>query len=370
MARDYRSILVTGGAGFVGGHLALALKRRHAGARVIALDNLRRRGSELARARLEGGGVAFRHGDVRASGDIDEIGPIDLLVDCAAEPSVHAGRDGGAAYLIDTNLGGTARCLEAARRHGADVLFLSTSRVYPIGGLRALPLARDGDRLDLPAGAAGPGWSREGIATDFPLVGPRSLYGATKLASELLVEEYAATFGLRTIVDRCGVVAGPWQMGKVDQGFVVLWAAAHVFGAPLAYRGFGGEGLQVRDVLDVEDLASLVDRQLDAIDRIAGGTFNVGGGRQGSVSLRELSALCATLAGGQMAVGAVAETAPADVPWYVTDNAAATAATGWRPRRSVAETLETIVRWLRDHRGMLELVLAGADRMTIPGEGQ
>ena len=135
MTRAHRTILVTGGAGFVGSHLATLLKSHREDARVVAFDNLKRRGSELALARLAAAGVAFVHGDVRQAGDLADAGAFDLMIDCSAEPSVHAGYDGGAEYLVDTNLGGTARCLEAARRHGADVVFLSTSRVYPIACL-------------------------------------------------------------------------------------------------------------------------------------------------------------------------------------------------------------------------------------------
>ncbi|MCC7274908.1 MAG: NAD-dependent epimerase/dehydratase family protein [Alphaproteobacteria bacterium] len=357
MTRNHRTILVTGGAGFVGSHLSLSLRRDLPDATVIAFDNLRRRGSELALARLAAGGVRFVHGDVRAAADLAEAGAFDLLVDCSAEPSVHAGYEGGAEYLVDTNLMGTARCLEAARRHGADVLFLSTSRVYPIAGLRSLPLDPAGDRLDLAPTATGPGWSHAGVATGFPLDGPRSLYGATKLASELLVHEYGAMYGLRTLVDRCGVLTGPWQMGKVDQGFFVLWAARHLYGGALAYRGFGGDGLQVRDVLHVADLHALVLRQLAALDRHAGCTFNVGGGRGCSISLRELTGACARLTGRTLEIGRIADTAAADVPWYVTDNTAVGSAFDWAPARSVEDTLEEICRWLYDHRTLLEPIL-------------
>ncbi len=354
---DHRTILVTGGAGFVGSHLAALLKRDRAAARVIAFDNLKRRGSELALARLAGAGVEFTHGDVRAAADLAEVGRFDLLVDCSAEPSVHAGYDGGAEYLVDTNLGGTARCLEAARRQGADVVFLSTSRVYPIAGLRGLPLERHGDRLDLAPAAAGAGWSHAGIDRHFPLDGARSLYGATKLASELLVHEYGAMYGLRTVVDRCGVLTGPWQMGKVDQGFFVLWAARHLYGGPLAYMGFGGDGLQVRDVLHVADLYALLQRQLAELDRHAGRTYNVGGGRDRSVSLRELSALCGRRASDHPAIGSAADTAPADVPWYVSDAHEAQAAAGWMPEWGLEAIVEDIFRWLIDNRRLIEPIL-------------
>ncbi len=98
--------------------------------------------------------------------------------------------------------------------------------------------------------------------------GPRTLYGATKLAAELLIEEYRASLGVPAVIDRCGVIAGPWQMGKVDQGVFTHWMLAHHFRQPLSYIGFGGGGKQVRDLLHVEDLVDLVERQL--IERESG----------------------------------------------------------------------------------------------------
>jgi CDP-paratose 2-epimerase len=353
-------ILVTGGAGFVGSNLALMLKRDLPGADVCAFDNLRRRGSELALGRLRNGGIEFVHGDVRCPDDLAETGPFDLLLECSAEPSVQAGYDGSPAYVIQTNLGGTIHCLESARKQRADVIFLSTSRVYPIERLRGLPLERHQDRFDLARASAGPGWSFNGIDTEFPLAGRRSLYGATKLAAELLIEEYRAMYGLRTVINRCGVISGPWQMGKVDQGFVVLWAARHLFGGPLGYAGFGGDGLQVRDVLDVADLSDLIRLQIADLSRHDGGLFNVGGGRERSVSLVELTRMCRERAGGaSIPMTRDPETNPADIPYYVTDNTQITAATGWEPRRGLGVILDDIFSWLREHRGVLEPILGG-----------
>src|SRR5262249_11777661 len=154
-------------------------------------------------------------------------------------------------------------CLEYARRHGSDFIFLSTSRVYSIDALRALPLDSNGSRFLLQGGPQQPGVSAAGISEAFSLRGHDSLYGTTKRAGDLLVEEYRAMYRLRTVINRCGVISGPWQMGKVDQGFVVLWLSRHLFGGPLAYIGFGGHGLQVRDVLHVDDLYDLIIRQLN-----------------------------------------------------------------------------------------------------------
>ncbi|HEY7500990.1 MAG TPA: NAD-dependent epimerase/dehydratase family protein [Vicinamibacterales bacterium] len=359
-------ILITGGAGFVGSSLALMLRRDRAELDICALDNLRRRGSELTLARLKAHDVRFVHGDIRSTDDIAEAGPFDLLLECSAEPSVHAGYSGSPSYVLQTNLVGTINCLEAARRHRADVVFLSTSRVYPIAGLRGLPLERRGQRLDLPPHAAGPGWSSKGIAADFPLGGYRSMYGATKLASELVIEEYRAMYGLRTIVNRCGVVSGPWQMGKVDQGFVVLWAARHAYGGHLAYSGFGGEGLQVRDVLHIADLYDLLRLQLAGIDRHSGSVHNAGGGHTNSVSLAELTAMCRLRSGRSIAIDSQPTTNEADVPYYVTDNSAITAATGWTPTRRLDTILDEILSWLRDERGTLEPVLGAGTAAPAP----
>src|SRR5712671_821924 len=136
-------ILITGGAGFVGSHLALSFKRDTPDSTVIALDNLKRRGSELALRRLAAGDVEFRHGDIRNPEDLADTGSVNLLVECSAEPSVQAGLYGGERYLISTDLIGTINCLDYARRHDAAVIFLSTSRIYPIAPVRELPLISD-----------------------------------------------------------------------------------------------------------------------------------------------------------------------------------------------------------------------------------
>lgn len=357
MGNRVKRVIVAGGAGFVGSSLALSIKRDRPDAHVVAIDNLKRRGSELALERLRAGGVEFAHGDIRCLEDLAAAGPCDLVLDCSAEPSVHAGYGGSPAYLINTNLMGTVNCLEHARTHGAAFVFVSTSRVYPIAPLRALPLTAAGDRLVLPPGTSGPGWSEAGISEDFSLSGARSLYGATKLASEMLVEEYRATYGIKTLVYRSGVLAGPWQMGKVDQGFMVLWASRHLYGGQLAYMGFGGHGHQVRDVLHVDDLYDLITLQLDDLDRWNGSLFNIGGGAANAVSLRELTALCRTATGKAIDIGEIAETRDADIPYYVTDHRRLTAATGWTPTRPVERIVDDIARWLVDHRTKLEPIL-------------
>ena len=144
----FGSILITGGAGFVGASLSLFLKQSFPGVSVTALDNLSRRGSELNLPRLRESEVDFLHGDVRCPEDLQKCSDFDLLIDCSAEPSVQAGANSSPRFVLNANLLGTINCLEEARERGAASLFLSTSRVYPIARLNELPFAESESRFE------------------------------------------------------------------------------------------------------------------------------------------------------------------------------------------------------------------------------
>ena len=346
-------VLVTGGAGFIGASVCMALARRHADWTVVSMDNLKRRGSELNLPRLRSAGVTFHHGDVRNPDDLFTIGDIDALVECSAEPSVMAGVGGSPGYVVQSNLVGAYHCLELARARGAQLVFLSTSRVYPVAQLEALSHVEADERFELAAEQPLPGASPAGISEAFPLAGARTIYGTTKLAAEMLIEEYRAAYGLRAVVDRCGVIAGPWQMGKVDQGVFTYWILAHRLGRPLRYIGFGGNGKQVRDLLHVADLTELIERQLTEPAHWDGHVVNVGGGRAGSLSLRETTALCAEITGRVVEVQRSVETRPGDVPLYVSDCTRLFGLTDWRPRRTPREILADIDAWVREHETQL-----------------
>jgi len=353
-----RTILVTGGAGFVGSCLAMGAKRRYPGARVVALDNLKRRGSELNLPRLTEAGVEFVHGDVRNMEDLVSVGAVDVIVECSAEPSVLAGYTSAPDYLVNTNLMGAVNCFELARRHGAATIFLSTSRVYPVAAINALAVEETETRFALCEEQLVSGVSGRGITEQFPLEGTRSLYGATKLCGEYLLREYLEMYGLKGVINRCGVITGPWQMGKVDQGVVVLWVARHLFGGDLSYIGYGGTGKQVRDMVHVDDVLRLVLLQMDKLDSLTGQTFNVGGGVPISASLLELTGLCRQATGKTIPIGSVTEDRPADIRVYLTDNARVTRATGWRPEKGPLEIVTDIARWIVDHRDAVRQILS------------
>lgn len=259
-----------------------------------------------------------------------------------------SGVDGDSSYLLHTNLTGAYNCLELAREAGADLLFLSTSRVYPLAALEGAALEETETRFELAASQPVAGISPAGISEAVPLPGARTLYGTTKLAAELLIEEFRAAFGVRAVIDRCGVIAGPWQMGKVDQGVFTHWMLSHHFGLPLSYIGYGGTGKQVRDLLHVDDLVDLIEEQVLEPDAWDGLTLNVGGGREISLSLLETTELCRRISGREIEIGSVAETRPGDVPVYVSDCAALLERTAWRPQRDAETILADIAAWIAD----------------------
>lgn len=345
-------VLITGGCGFVGSHLAADLVTR--GYRVTVLDNLSRRGSEiLLKKRILPHGIRFVRGDVRNPEDLAGLpGAFSLMIECSAEPSVLAGTKGeDVRRLLNINLQGAIHCFEWARERKVPVIFLSTSRIYPYDRLNACHYRETPTRFELRKGCAGV--TPRGVAVEMPLQGTRSLYGASKLCGELILREYAAQFDLPAIINRCGVIAGPWQLGKIDQGIFTYWLSRHYFNKPLKYIGFGGTGKQVRDLLHVQDLAALIAKQVRCLLKdkpvCRGEVFNVGGSSRVNLSLRETTAICAELTGNSMKIGSVKENRPADVIWYRTDNGRTERFFQWKPRRSARNILEDTFHWLKDN---------------------
>jgi CDP-paratose 2-epimerase len=342
-------ILITGGAGFVGSRLALAFRENYPQSQIVALDNLRRRGAELNLPIFKARNIEFAHGDIRQVSDLEDLsGQFDWLVEASAEPSVLAGLNGAPNYLLGSNLIGTLNCLEFARKRVGAMAFLSTSRVYSIAPLRELALIEEATRFAPAAVQEINGLSVHGVTENFPTHLPRSLYGATKLASEMVIQEYVHAYGLKAVINRCGVIAGPGQFGKVDQGVFTLWVAHHFFGKPLRYTGFGGEGKQVRDLLHPDDLFSLIEQQLARADECAGEVFNVGGGQKVSTSLLEMTKHCQEVTGREIPITRDLTTTPVDIPWYISDAQRAAQRFAWQPQRDVYKIVSDIYAWLRD----------------------
>ena len=349
-------VLITGICGFVGSALALELKRRVEGIDVIGADNLSRPGSEVNRALLKKHGIRFVHTDVRNPSDLEPLPPADWVIEAAANPSVLAGVTATASsrQLMEHNLFGTVNALEYCKRHRAGMILLSTSRVYSLAALSALPMQAKGDAF-VPDFAATPqaGLSPAGVTEDFSTRPPLSLYGSAKLASEVVTLDYGAAFDFPVHINRCGVLAGAGQFGKPDQGIFSFWLHSWKAKRPLKYIGFGGNGFQLRDCLHPRDLCALVVMQMNAPGK-SGRVLNVSGGAESGISLANLSKWCERRFGSH-SVSADPAIRQYDIPWLVLDSSRARNDWNWRPTLKLESILEEIAEHAEKNPQWLDL---------------
>jgi CDP-paratose 2-epimerase len=337
-------LLITGICGFAGSELARAWREQEPGVTLYGLDNFSRPGSEYNRSRLQKLGIVLFHGDIRMASDFESLPAVDYVIDAAACPSVLAGIDGrtSSRQLVEHNLFGTVNLLEYCKRHGAGFILLSTSRVYSISSLAHLPVEVLGSAFRPDTGQTLPsGLSLSGVSELFSTTPPVSLYGSTKLASEVLALEYGETCGFPVWINRCGVLAGAGQFGRADQGIFSYWINAWLRKLPLAYIGFGGRGYQVRDCLHPREMVGLLRQQVASRSNVLHRVFNLGGGPGNAVSLAEVSVWCRDRFGAHQVGGDLLER-QFDVPWLVMDASRAREVWGWQPQISALEIFEEI----------------------------
>lgn len=341
-------ILITGICGFAGSRIARRLADQLSGLTLYGLDNLSRPGSELNRRVLSGQGVKIYHADLRLASDLEGLPEVDWVIDAAANPSVLAGIDGQSSsrQLMEHNCGGTINLLEYCKSRHAGLILLSTSRVYSIPPLAGLSMRVQDAAFQLdPKQALPAGISPAGIAESFSTQAPVSLYGASKLASEVLAFEYGHAYNLPVRVNRCGVLAGGGQFGRTDQGIFAYWIHSWREGQPLRYIGFDGQGHQVRDCLHPFDLADLLVLQIQAgRDACKPALVNVSGGIDSASSLAQLSAWCSERYGEQT-VDHEGIDRPFDLPWVVLDSSLAKRHWNW----SAQINCESIFNEIAEH---------------------
>ncbi len=340
-------VLITGVCGFVGSTLAIELANALPQLELVGIDNLSRPGSERNRKIIKGHGVRLYHGDIRNQSDLEALPAVDWVIDAAANPSVLAGLSGptSSRQLIEHNLVGTINLLEFCKTARSGFIMLSTSRVYSLSHLAGIEVeVKNHAFTPTSASLSRPGITANGITEDFPAVPPLSLYGASKLASELLALEYGVAFGLPVFINRCGVLAGAGQFGKADQGILSFWIHSYCQRQPLKYIGFGGTGHQVRDYLHPRDLASLLTKQMEYSARQPLQIVNVAGGLKNSLSLTQLSQWCERRFGVH-SIDSEPCDRPYDTPWIVLDTTRAQSAWQWSP----ATSLEAIADEIATH---------------------
>ena len=212
-------ILITGGCGFVGSNLCVFIKKNISKAKVYSLDNLYRKGSILNQKRLKSYGVKNFKIDIKDNLKISKLPKFDLIVDCCAEASVEISAK-QPNRVFYTNLVGTFNILEKCRKDKTNLIFLSSSRVYSINSLRKI-INKKYLKKKIN--------SKILIDESFDTSSPKSIYGMTKYSSEQLIQEYNYAYNIKYLINRFGVISGPWQFGKQDQGFISLWILKHLF---------------------------------------------------------------------------------------------------------------------------------------------
>ena len=334
------NILITGGCGFIGSNLAFYLKNFF---KVSILDNLSRRGSEinfknLKRSEGEGGsGVKIYIQDITNIKSLNRLPKYDLIIDCCAEPSVEASKE-NLNKIFNINLVGTLNLLNKCVADKSKIIFLSTSRVYSIIDLKKLKKPKI-------------------INQKYSTEGPKSIYGFTKLASEDLIKEFSYLFKIKYLINRCGVVSGPGQFGKTDQGFVSLWVWKHINKFPLLYKGYNGSGRQVRDVLHINDLCELIYLQIKKISKINNQTFLIGGGKNNSVNLIKLTEICRKITGNFCKVVKNYKISNYDIPFFICDNKKIYKFYKWRVKNNIQSIVQDIFDWQLKNYKLLTKVL-------------
>ena len=330
-------ILITGGCGFVGTNVAIFLNKKY---KVDCLDNLSRKGSKYNLEILKKNRIRNFNIDIENFYQLKKLPKYDIVIDCCAEASVEVSKK-DIDRVVNTNLIGTYNILKKIKKDKSKIIFLSSSRIYPIknfnGNIKSKNIKK---KLII----------KKLVNENDNKNGPKSLYGFTKLASEMLIEEFSYAFNIKFLINRCGVISGPLQFGKQDQGFISLWIWRHLNKKKLNYIGFGGNGHQVRDVLHIEDLLSLIDLQIKNFGKINNKIFTVGGSKKSYTSLKNLTNICSKLTGNKIKMGKIISTSNYDIPYYISDNSYVSKTYKWKPLKTIYNVVYDTYIWILNNK--------------------
>ncbi|MGE3797846.1 MAG: NAD-dependent epimerase/dehydratase family protein [Thermomicrobiales bacterium] len=340
-----QSLLVTGGAGFIGANLVD--RALSTGRRVTILDDLSRPGAEEnVRWLRERHGESFRL-LVRSVADEDAceraVDDADVVYHLAAQVAVTSSVS-DPRHDFDVNVRGTFNVLEAIRnsQHRPTLIYASTNKVY--GELAHLETVEEETRhafVDLPNGIS----EREPL--DF-----HSPYGCSKGAADQYVHDYARIYGLNTVVFRQSCIYGPRQMGVEDQGWVAWFAIAAMTGQPITNYG---DGKQVRDLLYNDDLLDAYDMALERIDVTSGKVYNLGGGAENALSIWwEFAPLLEDALGREIPAPTFAPVRAGDQPVFIADTTQYRTDTGWKPVVPVQNGLARLTSWIAENRELFD----------------
>jgi len=337
-------ILIFGGAGFVGGNLAIFFANR--GDKVLCVDNLVRRGSENNLKRFKNyNNISFLHGDIRNVEDLNQIAlNPDVVLECSAQPTAIDGYK-NPMFDFTNNTSGLLNVLEFCRKRNSGLIFWSTNKTYSGDKCNSIPIIEKETRLEWSA----PdnfihGWTSKGINEDFDINGgSHTIYGITKVTADLFCQEWAQAFDIPVIINRFSCLYGPYQFGKVSQGWITWFALAKKFNYPLTFYGFGGK--QVRDYLHIDDVGGLIEKQIGQINNHRGSYYNVGGGEKYTISVYELEQLLSQMFNNFEPIKNE-HPRKADQKIYISDISKVSDDFNWEPSISLKTGLGSIFDWI------------------------
>ncbi len=342
MRKNKRNILVTGGAGFIGTNLASHFAGQ--GHKITVLDNFIRSGTRenISWLKKMYPGVIVVEGDIRNFSTVKEVvKKKDTIYHLAAQVAVTTSVSNPSADF-EINARGTFNILEGIRQSGEKPLLIysSTNKVY--GGMENMMIVKKGNRYiyrDFPQGVA------ETYQLDF-----HSPYGCSKGAADQYVRDYYRIYGIPTVVFRQSCIYGPHQFGLEDQGWIAWFMIASLLGKPITIYG---DGMQVRDVLFVDDLVRAFETATEKIDEAKGKIYNVGGGPQNTLSIwTEFGPVLENLLGKNIHVKK-SNWRPGDQKVYISNIDKIARELGWRPKISAKEGLFHLFSWVKENKEML-----------------
>ena len=328
--RKNKSILVTGGCGFVGTNLCLYLKKNLKKYSIYSIDNLKRNYSNYNYKILKENKIKNYKIDITSNEFLKLKKSFNIIIDCAADPAVEISKK-KTKDVFNNNLKSTFHILEKARKDSSKLIYLSSSRVYPISECNKKFLKTFNAKFD----------------ENTNVNGVKSIYGYTKYSSELLIEEYSYIFGLKYLINRVGILTGPLQFGKVEQGLISLWIWKHYKKLNLNYIGYGGKGKQIRDILFIDDFCYLILKQIKKINKIHNELFCIGGGKKNALSLKELTKECQAVSKNIIKIGSKPHTSMYDIPIFISSNKKIKKFYNWSPNTNVKKILNINFDWIK-----------------------
>jgi len=337
-----KKILITGGCGFIGSNICIFLKNKNYN--VYSLDNLSRKSSKYNLNILKKNRIKNYKFDISNYKKLSLLPKFDFIIDCCAEAAVEVSKK-EIDRVVNTNLIGTINILKKVKKDKSKLIFLSTSRVNSIKSIQNIIKKKIiNKKIKI----------TKLIDENFSTKSPKSIYGLTKHASEMFIEEYSFAFDIKYIINRLGVVSGPLQFGKEDQGFVSLWIWSHIKKNNLKYIGFGGLGNQVRDVLHVKDLCEIIEIQMKKIKTINNKIFTIGGSKNNTISLKDLTLLCEKVSKNKIKFKKIIKTSIYDIPYFVTSNKLISKTYKWKPKKNILDIVLDTYNWLSAQKNIIK----------------